>query len=139
MRRSGVSSSLFEQHYITSQARRALRQGMRKRRWSSRYHKCPQNPVPCRTPAVVNWMPSCWVRPFPCLQAIGKQWGQSTGLETWTNGNDAGPQHEQWRLDTRQELVVMEGGMWHGEGGFRAKLNVGQAGIYLGCYPIRAT
>lgn len=29
--------------------------------------------------------------------------------------------------------------MWHGEGGFTAKLKVGQAGIYLGCHLIRAT
>ena len=51
------------------------------------------------------------------LQAIGKQCGQPADLETWTNGNDTGAQHEQWRLDTRQELMVMEGGMWHGREG----------------------
>lgn len=73
------------------------------------------------------------------LQAVGKQWGQPVDLETWTNGNDMGPQNEQWRLDTRQELVVREGGMWHGEGVFTVKLMMGQAGIYHGCYPIRAT
>lgn len=37
---------------------------------------------------------------------------------TWTDGNEQ-------KLDTRQRLVAMEEGTWHGEEGFRAKLKVG--------------
>lgn len=73
------------------------------------------------------------------LHTVGKQWEQPVNLETWTNGNDIGLQHEQWRLDTKQELVLWKEACGMGRGGFRAKLKMGQAGIDLCCYPIRAT
>lgn len=73
------------------------------------------------------------------LQACRQAVGQAAVLETWTNGSDIGPQGDQWRLDSRQGLVAMDGGMWPGEGGFRAKFKMGQAGHYLRCWPVRAT
>uniref|UniRef100_A0A671EBB0 Matrix metallopeptidase 19 n=1 Tax=Rhinolophus ferrumequinum TaxID=59479 RepID=A0A671EBB0_RHIFE len=65
----------------------------------------PREPSPMPDPCSVELDAIMLGEALP-LQAVGKQWEQPVNLETWTNGNDMGPQHE-WR--TPREDLCLQG------------------------------